>query len=373
MKYLLRIKFEAEGFVEETDIIGAIFGQTEGLFGPELDLNELQKTWKLGRIEIELTHNNNMTQGEVKVPLSVDIEVASLIAAAIESIERVGPSPARFAFIDLEDIRAKKLKKIRERAKEIAKGWAIKVKSESDKILKEIEEATGKLRIILYGKEKLPAGPEVETADTVIVVEGRGDVVALLRAGINNVIGIEGVGIPSSLIELAKNKKLTVFLDGDRGGDLILKEMKKVLRIDRVVRAPEGREVEELFPAEILELLKRVEEVERQELVNKLREKGEDIASLKGTLEALIFDKDFDAVERIQVSELIKRLREGFERPPFCIIFDGIVTERLIVHAEKAGVKAVVGERVGELPPSLETKLLVDTIDNILKSVSYKA
>lgn len=42
-KYVVEARFTVEGVVEKPDVIGAIFGQTEGLFGPDLDLRELQK------------------------------------------------------------------------------------------------------------------------------------------------------------------------------------------------------------------------------------------------------------------------------------------------------------------------------------------
>ena len=48
----MQANFEIEGVVEKPDVIGAVFGQTEGLFGPELELRELQKSGRIGRIEI---------------------------------------------------------------------------------------------------------------------------------------------------------------------------------------------------------------------------------------------------------------------------------------------------------------------------------
>jgi len=42
VKYLAKLSFEIDGAVDKADIIGAIFGQTEGLFGPEMNLNEPQ-------------------------------------------------------------------------------------------------------------------------------------------------------------------------------------------------------------------------------------------------------------------------------------------------------------------------------------------
>ncbi len=181
-KYLIRLKFDIEGVVERADVVGAIFGQTEGLFGPEFDLNELQKTWKIGRIEINIESKNDRTFGEVLIPTSTDFETTSLIAATVESVDRVGPCNARFKMISMEDIRVEKVKQIKERAKEIARDWSKKVMTEGDKILKDISESMGKSKIVAFGKEKLPAGPAVEKSDTVILVEGRADVLNLLRA-----------------------------------------------------------------------------------------------------------------------------------------------------------------------------------------------
>ena len=83
IKYHVRIRFEVEGVVEKADLIGAIFGQTEGLFGPEMNLHELQKNWKVGRIEIKLESKNGRTNGQVIIPMGTDMSTAALIAAAI--------------------------------------------------------------------------------------------------------------------------------------------------------------------------------------------------------------------------------------------------------------------------------------------------
>jgi len=49
---VIRAKIEIEGVVDKPDVVGAIFGQTEGLLGEDLDLRELQRTGRVGRIQI---------------------------------------------------------------------------------------------------------------------------------------------------------------------------------------------------------------------------------------------------------------------------------------------------------------------------------
>jgi DNA primase len=371
-KYLIRLKFEVEGVVEKADVVGAIFGQTEGLFGPEFDLNELQKTWKIGRIEINLESKNDRTFGEVLIPTSTDFETTSLIAATVESVDRVGPCSARFKLISIEDVRAEKIKQIKERAKEIAREWSKRVMSESNKILKDISESMGKSKITAYGKEKLPAGPAVDKSDTIILVEGRADVLNLLRAGIENVIGIEGTGIPQSVIELSKNKKIIAFLDGDRGGDLILKELMQVARVDKVVRAPPGKEVEELTPLEIMECLSDVIQppsiqVKKEIPANigpELAEKVKELKpSLVNTLEAVILDENFNVLIRVPVSELAKQLESEELKGAKYVIFDGIVSQRIVDLSEKKGIAVIIGHRIGEITRK-PSSIVITTLEN---------
>jgi DNA primase len=355
-KYLIRLKFEIEGVVERADVVGAIFGQTEGLFGPEFDLNELQKTWKIGRIEINLESKNDRTFGEVMIPTSTDFETTSLIAATVESVDRVGPCTGRFKLISMEDIRVEKVKQIKERAKEIARDWSKRVMTEGDKILKDISESMGKSKIVAFGKEKLPAGPAVEKSDTVILVEGRADVLNLLRAGIENAVGIDGTGIPQSVIELSKNKKIIAFLDGDRGGDLILKELSQVAKIEKVIRAPSGREVEELSPVEVVESISGVSQPPsppKKEPVSIQPEVAEKVKQLKpsldNTLEAMLLDVNLKEIEKIPVSELAKHLESEELNNARYLIFDGIISQRIVDLAERRGIVTVVGHRIGEV------------------------
>jgi DNA primase len=351
VKYLVKLRFDVEGVVEKADVIGAIFGQTEGLFGPEMNLNELQKSWKVGRIDINISSKNDKTTGEVLIPMSTDISTAALVAAAVESVDKVGPCSAHFTLVGIEDVRAAKKKMIVERAKQILKEWASKTMSESEEIVRDVIESTRRARVLAFGKEGLPAGPGVYTADQIIVVEGRADVINLLKAGFENVIALEGAKIPESSLRLIREKKVIPFLDGDRAGDLILRELEQVgANIVRVVRAPRGKEVEDLTPLEIIELLKeepppaKKAQVEHDAFTGKVASL---YSSLNGTLEAVVLSEDLNEVARMPVNELYPSLEKasGYAH----IIFDGIITQRLVDAASKAGVKTLIGHRLGEL------------------------
>ncbi len=266
VKYHVKLKFDVDGLVEKADIIGAIFGQTEGLLGPEMNLNELQKVSKVGRIEVNVDTKSNSARGDALIPMSTDISTAALIAAAIESIDKVGPFQAKFFLVGIDDIRAIKKKVIVDRAKKIVQEWATKTISEGEEMLKDVYDASKPGRLTTFGKAQLACGVGVFDSDWIILVEGRADVINLLRAGYDNSIAIEGAKIDETILKLTDGKKTVAFIDGDRAGDLILKELQGLVEIDKVYRAPPGREVEECTPLEISEILKDVEQFMKERL-----------------------------------------------------------------------------------------------------------
>jgi DNA primase len=367
VKYLVKLRFEVDGVVERADVIGAIFGQTEGLFGPEMNLNELQKSWKVGRIEINLESKNDKTRGEVIIPMSTDIGTAALIAAAVESVDKVGPCSARFTVGQIEDVRAVKRKQIVDRAKLIVRDWSSKTSSEGENVLKDVTESTKRAKVINYGLENLPAGPGVYSSDLVYLVEGRADVVLFLRAGIENVVALEGTSIPDSIIELGKKKRLIAVLDGDRGGELIEKELAQVMKVEKVLHAPQGKEVEDLTPIDVINMLKaekvdmpavqrRQRAPESAPLQHEATEEADEPVVLKtrelypnlnGTLEAILLDQGLQEIGRFPISELVQKM-EGASGALY-LIFDGIVTQRLVESAARVGVKGIIGHRTGEL------------------------
>lgn len=399
VKYHVKLKFEVDGIVEKADIIGAIFGQTEGLLGPEMNLNELQKVSKVGRIEVNVDTKSNTTKGDALLPMSTDISTAALISAAIESIDKVGPFQGKFLLVGIDDIRAIKKKVIVDRAKKIIQEWATKTISEGEEMLRDVYDASKPGKLTSFGKAQLACGTGVFESPVIILVEGRADVINLLRAGFDNSIAIEGAKIDETITNLTSGKKVIAFLDGDRAADLILKELQGLVKIDKVLRAPTGKEVEECTPLEITEILKDVIEptveqyevpIQHQKGVKKSKtyennnlayqepsnfnnsEKLEDdpqitttvkevYPQINETLEAMILDNSMQVLLKVPVSEIIKRL-DSLEGARF-LVMDGIITQRLVDAAYRAGIEYVVGHRMAELKKSPE--ITVRTFDQI--------
>jgi DNA primase len=401
VKYHVKLRFEVDGLVEKADIIGAIFGQTEGLLGPEMNLNELQKVSKVGRIEVNVDTKPNIAKGDALIPMSTDISTAALIAAAIESIDKVGPFQAKFALVGIDDIRAIKKKVIVDRAKKIVQEWATKTISEGEEMLKDVYDATKPGKLTAFGKAQLACGTGVFDSDWIILVEGRADVINLLRAGFDNAIAIEGAKIDETVTRLTEGKKVIAFLDGDRAGDLILKELQGLVQIDKVLRAPSGREVEECTPLEIADILKEAipfvstngqqsqslpqtqsnhrqpQKHEKQTQFDRDEQQQQIQAIASGnvhndmpeilsvvkevyplineTLEAIILDSSLKTLLKIPVSDVVKKL-DSTEGAKF-LVLDGIVTQRLVEAADKVGIEYIIGHRTGEIKKSTDIRV----------------
>jgi DNA primase len=400
VKYHVKLKFEVDGLVEKADIIGAIFGQTEGLLGPEMNLNELQKVSKVGRIEVNVDTKPNMAKGDALIPMSTDISTAALIAAAIESIDKVGPFQAKFALVGIDDIRAIKKKVIVDRAKKIVQEWATKTISEGEEMLKDVYDATKPGKLTAFGKAQLACGTGVFDSDWIILVEGRADVINLLRAGFDNAIAIEGAKIDETVTRLTEGKKVIAFLDGDRAGDLILKELQGLVQIDKVLRAPSGREVEECTPLEIADILKEAipfisangqqsqsipqtqsdhrqmqKHAKQTQFDRDQQQEPHAIASgnehkdipeilsvvrevypqINETLEAIILDSSLKTLLKIPVSDVVKKL-DSTEGAKF-LVLDGIITQRLVEAADKVGIEYIIGHRTGEIKKSTDIRV----------------
>jgi DNA primase len=332
---------------------------------------------------------SNTAKGDAIIPMSTDISTAALIAAAIESIDKVGPFQAKFSLVGIDDIRAIKKKIIVDRAKKIVQDWATKTISEGEEMLRDVYDASKPGKLTTYGNAQLACGTGVFDSSFIILVEGRADVINLLRAGFDNAIAIEGAKIDESVIKLTTGKKVVAFLDGDRAADLILKELQGLVKIDKVLRAPAGKEVEECTPLEIADILKEALE-SRQEQVSSphhymkperkqqkhepkepeyrqsdlddasrqlMQNRPEILSTVRGvfpqineTLEAVVLDDAMKTLLKIPVSEIVKKLdsAEGGK----LLVMDGIVTQRLIDAADKAGIEFIVGHRTGDLKKS---------------------
>ncbi len=368
-KYVIHAEISAEGVVERPDVVGAIFGQTEGLLGDELDLRDLQKTGRIGRIEVHIESKGGKSSGVIMIPSSLDKVETAILGAALETIERVGPCTAKISIKKIEDVRASKRQKIIERAKEILTQLFEEEIPESQEIAEEVKKAVRAEEIIHYGPEKLPAGPAVNDSDAIIVVEGRADVLNLLKHGIKNVIAVEGTNIPKTISELSREKTVTVFLDGDRGGELILKELLQVAEVDYVARAPDGKGVEDLTYKEIVKSLRNKvpveqvhvvrdrrksekkksqrekKEVKKDELLRVLKEHMKD---LEGTLSARILDNNLGVIKEVPVRDLARELK-NVNSSTKGVVFDGVITQRLIDIAVGKQLSFIAGVKLGNI------------------------
>lgn len=257
MKYEVTIDFKITGLVDKPDIIGAVFGQSEGLLGEELDLRELQKNGKIGRIEITYKNVGGNSLGKIVIPSSMDMVETCILAAAIETVDKVGPYKSEFKIEEIQDTRTKKREEVKKRASDLLRRLLQDEIPDSGAIAKHVRDVVRKSELVSYGRDKLPAGPEIDESDSIILVEGRADVVNLLKNNIKNCIGLEGGTVPETIIELSKRKTVTLFSDGDRGGELILRKVKQLASLDYVARAPAGKEVEELERKEIVMALRK--------------------------------------------------------------------------------------------------------------------
>jgi DNA primase len=360
VKYHVKLSYEVDGLVERADIIGAIFGQTEGLLGPEMNLNELQRVSKVGRIEVIAKSTSNTTNGNAVIPMSTDIDTCALIAAGIESIDKVGPFDCKFALDAIDDVRAAKKDDIVRRAKEIKQKWATKTVSEGESMLNDVHQGdSGKLST--YGPSKLTCSSGVFDSKWIILVEGRADVINLLRAGYDNALAIEGAKIDESIKELCSEKDTVVaFIDGDRAGGFILKELKSVVNLDYELQADTGVEVEELTPQRLDEILRPIaDEIKNGKTAPKLNnEDDKSIAAvaskifpnLNETLEATALDDDQNEIFKVPISEVVSKLssQSGIKY----LLLDGIITKRLLEGAKNAGIECVIGHRVAKLTNS---------------------
>lgn len=308
-KYIIHSKINADGVIERPDIVGAIFGQTEGLLGADLDLRDLQKTGRIGRIEVMVTAKGGKTKGNIFVPSSLDKVETSILAASLETIDRVGPCSAKIEVFQVEDVRAVKRKKIIERAKIIFTKMFDETVPESQELADEVRQSVRVDELTYYGKSRIPCGPNVLNSDAIIIVEGRADILNLLRYGIKNTICVGGTNIPPEVAELTKKKTVTAFTDGDRGGELIIRELLQVADIDYVARAPDGKCVEDLVQKEIIRTLRRKVPVEQ--IIEKYgiqeRESEDNASRLERIPKRKI--RATEAVPRIAEKKLHKRIK----------------------------------------------------------------
>lgn len=372
IKYMIHANFAVEGFLEKPDVIGALFGQTEGLLGSDLEMRELQKEGKIGRIEVELEKKDKRTTGKIQIPTALDQSETALIAAAIETIERIGPCDAQIEVEKIEDVRGSKREYIIDRAKKFMK--ELQGETSSREISTEIRSATRAADINEYGEDKLPSGDL--SGEEIIVVEGRADVVNLMRNGVSNVIAMNGTKLPKTISELSLKKDITLFVDGDRGGKLIVQNVIDNARIKEIAVAPDGKEVEELTGKEILQALRKkmpvkefltmnrserayssnynnheyqisMPEPKKEAVVEKNFELDEGkletmYNKIRGSGKALTLDDNLNEIKEVSLRGLNLSLKKSAGIR--AIVMDGTATNTLIKTAEEEGCKVIAAK-----------------------------
>ena len=362
IKYSIVADFVAEGPFQKPDVIGALFGQTEGLLGSDMELRELQKEGKIGRIEVDLTTEGGKTTGEIVIPTALDKTETTIIAASLETIDKIGPTDAKITVRDVSDVRGSKRDYIMERAKALLSG----IKNEgmdSTEMGTEIRESTRVSKVTSYGAESLAAGPDVDSSDEVVVVEGRADVINLLKFGIKNVIGMQGTRFPKTIATLGESKELTLFVDGDRGGKLIAQNVCDNAKVVYIAVAPDGKEVEELAGKEVLQALRKKvpakvflgksgssfsgsvsEPVVRRDLsdadISKLRKLASDI---KGR-NILVVNEDLEIVKNVSASRL-----GAVDAKDAFVLMVASATGAVVEAAERLGSRAVAAKTFGKV------------------------
>ena len=381
-KYIIHASIEIEGVVDRPDVIGAIFGQTEGLLGADLELRELQRSGRIGRIEVNVDTRSGKTQGNIFIPSSLDKAETSIVAASLEIIQRIGPCNAKLKVSKIEDVRISKREFVVERAKQLMRDLLYNVMPDSQELAEEVAHSVRVMEITEYGKDRLPAGPAIEDSDEILVVEGRADVLNLLKHGFKNVISMNGTSVPQTIIDLSRKKEVTAFVDGDRGGNLIIKDLLNVSEVDFVTRAPDGKEVEELTKKELHKALRSKITAEQAKLeiasvdtsnsirkpmiarrpvpqrrpiqqapqvrtrpvamtVEEKKQFSQLVENLIGTRGAVLLDTKMNVLGKVPYSELASTLK-SLNTGVYAVVFDGIADKNLTAVAESAGVKHVV-------------------------------
>jgi len=399
-KYIVHSTIHIDGVVDKPDVIGAVFGQTEGLLGSDLELRELQRSGKIGRIEVNVNTSSGKTQGEIVIPSSLDKTETAIVAAALEIIQRIGPCNAKVEVKNIEDVRTSKRSFVIERAKALLRNLTETTLPDSQELSEEVAKSVRQMEIKEYGRDRLAAGPMIEESEEIIVVEGRADVLNLLKHGIKNAIAMNGTSVPETIKELSKRKAIVAFVDGDRGGDLILRELLSVADLDFVCKAPDGKEVEEITKKEIHKSLRGKITAEQAKMDFKIDSNGalkdkpapakhfrdrkpayqkrqgyqkpqgrsaparrtvskpaaqlspaektklkETLDDLFGTRGACILDNRLNVLGKVPSSELlttVKSVNEGI----YAIVLDGPINQDLVKVASSLKVKHIVGSEV---------------------------
>ena len=365
MKYMIHATLQIDGTVQRKDVIGAIMGQTEGLLGDDLELRKLQRTARIGHVDVEMQVTKGKVSGEITIPSSMDNVETAIIASSLETIDRVGPCNAVIKVTDIHDIRAVKRNNVVDRAKQLLLDMVNSGSAASKTVIEEVRSVLTTQQVTDF--HGLTCGPNVESSESLIIVEGRNDVRNIINYGIKNAISADGAGnIKQELIDLA-NKKETVIvaIDGDRGGEMLLQQLHSTLKVDFVAQAPVGQEWELLPQKTVTKCLSMKVEADRFMKQLEARESEGEPAAVSGSDEApekaqdlfnhlddlaskkaLIVYVDGTLSEPIGATKLAKEA-EGADGA-VAIVFNGPISGRMIEIASTAAIETLVGTSAGK-------------------------
>jgi DNA primase len=346
-KYVIVVRFTVDGKISVTDIIGTIFTMMEGYF-KDLNLKELQQKGKVGRIEVDLESSKEISQGYLYIPTLLDLLETCILAASIETINKVGAFNAKFEVVNIEDKRRFNKEYIYKRAKEIAQK-VIEESLNAEEIIKNLKKELLKSMIKYYGVEKLPGGPNLESKEELILVEGKADVNNLLEKGYTNVLGIEGKYDATYLRKLIPEKEAILFVDSDKGGEFIIREMLSRYPIDYVALSLPGKEVEELSKKEIEICLRNKipadffitkYHIQKKRMPENLPKYIIDLylEEVKDKCKALILDENGNIIYSDEVDKFLK----GVNVKGYYLLLDANYTSQVNEIAKKIGVKCVL-------------------------------
>lgn len=369
MKYLIKADLKVNGAVQRKDIIGAIMGQTEGLLGEELELRKLQRTARIGHVDVEVKSSGGKVSGEILIPSSMDNVETAIIASSLETIDRIGPCQAKITVKEIQDVRTTKVNAVIDRAKDLLLDMVNSGDAATKTVIEEVRS------VLTVGTAKnfhgLTCGPNIESSDSLIIVEGRNDVRNLLNFGVKNAISCDGAGnIKSELITLANGKETVILaIDGDRGGEMLFRQLNEILKIDFVAQAPVGQEWELLPQKTATKCLSQKIEAEKfaatlpedeepadkdawlddgfenEEAPAEVHEYFDHIETLKKN-NAVFVNVDGTISDAVGPSKLASAA-EGADGA-VAIIINGAITDRVLDIASGAAIEMVVGTTEGK-------------------------
>ena len=379
MKYLIKADIKVNGTVQRKDIIGAIMGQTEGLLGDELELRKLQRTARVGHVDVETETKGGKVHGLILIPSSMDNVETAIIGSALETIDRIGPCQAKITVVEISDVRATKRTAVVDRAKELLLQLVNSGEAASKTVVEEVRSVLTVGTATNY--HGLTCGPNVESSDSLIIVEGRNDVINLLNCGVKNAISADGAGdIKQELIDLANGKQsVTLAIDGDRGGEMLFRQLHAILRVDFVAQAPRGQEWE-LLPQKTItkslsmkvEVAKFEKKMAKEDNEDKKKhggsDKGEWAEEMPEVFESEVAPAEiqemFDHLDALGKNKAMFVLADGSFGEEMgaaaiaktasstegvkILIINGPVNERLQEIASEASIETVIGTKPGK-------------------------